>query len=479
MLVAIVHYHFKRGGVTKVVENTIAGFRAYAPDIEWICFSGESYMGEEDLRHEVIPALNYGETFCEGTSVLEEMKRIAKNRYGKTPDLFHIHNHSLGKNLLFPSLLFALTTEKTPVVLHTHDFAEDARPANYQLVKKSLAQTETILYPISGYIHYTPLNQRDAERLKQAGIPAKQITILPNPHEVHPAPEEIARKKVLAAEQLTVFPVRGIRRKNIGELLLWASLAEEGHFHAVTLTPENPREKTFFDQWKAFSEQHHLPAYLGLADQVDLSFPELIASADRIMTTSIAEGFGLTFLEPWGFKKPLIGRSIPGISDDFVEKGMQLQHLYDELPIPLAWLPADELRQKISSALYNTWSAYEQEISPDEIESIYQHLTANGTIDFGRLDEELQQTVITHLLQHPRAQEELSLPNLYAEIPQELINHNYQTVQEVFSLSAYTTKLIDTYHHILSAPPEPSEEIPPAQVLQPFLAPSSFSLLRQ
>ena len=39
---------------------------------------------------------------------------------------------------------------------------------------------------------------------------------------------------------------------------------------------------------------------------MDCSFPDMVASAQAIVSTSVAEGFGLGFLEPWVFgKKPL------------------------------------------------------------------------------------------------------------------------------------------------------------------------------
>ncbi len=66
---------------------------------------------------------------------------------------------------------------------------------------------------------------------------------------------------------------------------------------AITLAPKNPEVKPIYDAWAAFAKE------LGLNVEFDAgaksSFEEMVANADALITTSIAEGFGLAFLEPW------------------------------------------------------------------------------------------------------------------------------------------------------------------------------------
>lgn len=479
MKVAILHYHFKRGGVTKVVENTTEGFRLYAPNVDFLCFSGEEYAGDVDLQHHTIPELAYGNSLHSGSTVLAKIIEKCKATWGSAPDIFHIHNHSLGKNLVVSSLLFQIANQQIPTVLHTHDFAEDARPKNYILSKQSLQLDNSVLYPISGYIHYATLNQRDAKRLTQAGIPADQVSVLANPHDVHPFPSSISKHKILDTDHLTVFPVRGIRRKNIGEIAFWSALAEKDHHYAITLTPENPQEKYFFDRWKHFCEEKQLPAYLGLAQMVDYSFDEVIASADRVITTSIAEGFGLSFLEPWGYQKALVGRSIPGISDDFQDQGIQLDHLYSEIQIPLSWLDREQLQKKFTRAIRQSWEAYDREISDQQINEIWKTITTEQSIDLGRLDEDSQEQVVTHLLEHPQSKEELSLPEITQAIPQETIQHNYQIIKKSFNLESYISQLHSIYSKIVSSSDESFQALPPENILTKFLHLEDISLLRQ
>ena len=53
--------------------------------------------------------------------------------------------------------------------------------------------------------------------------------------------------------------------------------------------------------------------------------------AASIINVSVAEGFGLGFLEPWSFGKSLCGRNIPDITSDFTQLGVNLENLYSNL----------------------------------------------------------------------------------------------------------------------------------------------------
>jgi hypothetical protein len=58
---------------------------------------------------------------------------------------------------------------------------------------------------------------------------------------------------------------------------------------------------------------------------------DIVRVADLIITTSVLEGFGFAYLEPWILDRPVIGRSIPFITPDFQLKGIKLGHLYTVL----------------------------------------------------------------------------------------------------------------------------------------------------
>ena len=53
--------------------------------------------------------------------------------------------------------------------------------------------------------------------------------------------------------------------------------------------------------------------------------------ADKIITTSYLEGFGLFFIESWFHKRSIIGRDLPQITSDFKSSGIKLEHMYSSL----------------------------------------------------------------------------------------------------------------------------------------------------
>jgi glycosyltransferase involved in cell wall biosynthesis len=55
--------------------------------------------------------------------------------------------------------------------------------------------------------------------------------------------------------------------------------------------------------------------------------------ADMVITTSILEGFGFVYIEPWYAGTAVIGRDLPLVTEDFNKAGMDLGHLYRVLMV--------------------------------------------------------------------------------------------------------------------------------------------------
>jgi glycosyltransferase involved in cell wall biosynthesis len=68
---------------------------------------------------------------------------------------------------------------------------------------------------------------------------------------------------------------------------------------------------------------------IGFGAELENPLP-LFHLAHAVLTTSKVEGFGYTFVEGWLCGKPVIGRDIPGVTQDFVAAGMKLDHFYRE-----------------------------------------------------------------------------------------------------------------------------------------------------
>ncbi|MGB0415756.1 MAG: hypothetical protein ACPGKS_02785 [Coraliomargarita sp.] len=482
MRIAIVHYHLKRGGVTRVIESTLNAFQSLATAPHCAVLAGEVPDDCSFKEHAYeVPGLEYSnaqEQTPEPEALLTILRETAMKALGGAPDVWHIHNHSLGKNSAMPGIVSLLAEAGDSILLHMHDFAEDGRPQNH-LLNQEVERYAAKLYPTGSTIHYAVLNGRDHEIFSETALPGSQVHLLANPvdggsTEVDPAGVERIYSE-LKAKRLFLYPVRAVRRKNFGEMLFWAALAETGDVFATTLGTTNQNYIDTYNEWQAFAQAHDLPVRFGVGEQYDWSFPAIMQSASCILSTSIAEGFGLAFLEPWLFGKVIAGRDIPDITADFKAAGIDLNHLYPTLPIPKAWVDLDVLKQSIARGLSAAYQAYNQELPEDAVTKALSGIEAGpGWVDFAGLDETLQRAVIEHVLQHPAARAELPIQRLDLAEP----GQQAGTIRKRFSLEGYAQQLSDIYTSVCEAPKSSTSYIAPKTVLNGFLKPERFRLLR-
>jgi putative hydrolase of the HAD superfamily len=207
-------------------------------------------------------------------------------------------------------------------------------------------------------VRYAVLNARDEGFLAAAGLPRERLHLLPNAVHVPGEPPAASGTRPLPqVDSLYLYPTRGIRRKNIGEVALIAACAPAGAAVATTLGPENPVWQPVHDRWRDFAAGLGLPLHLAAAGD-GVGFAELVARSHALLTTSIAEGFGLAFLEPWGFGKGLIGRDLPEITRDFKQEGLALDDLYRRLDVPLDSFDLPAFRERAATALHSYFAAY-------------------------------------------------------------------------------------------------------------------------
>ncbi len=482
MRVAIVHYHLKPGGVTRVIENTVNAMMWH--DVEMVILSSEPYTGKLPLNVSVVPGLAYtreNEKPDPGALAFA-MSQAARQALGKEPDIWHFHNHALGKNNGLPQalvrLLKHLAAEKTGMLLQIHDFAEDGRPSNYETLRKQVLPVGP-LYPMAPQIHYAVLNGRDREFLLQSGLPSSQLHWLPNPvalpdiSEPSSTPPDWVREK-----PLWLYPTRGIRRKNMGEFVLLAALHGKACTLASTLAPDNPDARPVYDRWVRFAEEKRIPLRWAIGSDPSVSFADWMTWSAQILTTSVAEGFGLAYLEPWLFGKPLAGRDLPDITADFKEAGLQLPGLYRRIPIPLAWVGKDALLVGLRKALRAYYEAYGCKLAEDAAQLAYDAIVEKNTVDFGFLDERLQEQVISRVLESGEQQKELSRILRPTDVPLETINANAESIRQAFGLESYGKRLKSIYQTILDSPHERVDFLPSEKVLTRFLNPARFNLLR-
>ncbi len=344
MRIVIFHYHLNPGGVTRIIEAQIEALMKFDDKLSIILFTG--FIEEKDCfnNYDVEVVCDEHFNYLVSTERLDEKYAAIKKLFDahiQPGDILHMHNLNLGKNPLVTLVANDYLTKGVHVINHAHDFSED-RPKNQQFLseiieghfKRSLKE---VMYPIADNYSFMVLNSFDKKRLMSYGIEESGITLLPNPvvfSEKQPegSPDtwrsDIFQSLELdPAKLLVTYPVRVIKRKNIGEYLLLAVLFSDQANFAVTQPPKNPVEIKEYLLWKEFTEKESISFCWEAGTKVD--FEKLIRSSDFCFTTSIQEGFGMVFMEPWLLSTPVAGRNISMVTEDMILSGMKFDCLYD------------------------------------------------------------------------------------------------------------------------------------------------------
>jgi len=428
MKIVIGHYHLHPGGVTKIIDSQIRSLLHNDPnaDIRIICGHAEHPQMYEKFKIPVIvdehlDYLSDGLTKTQLQDILDHLRSFFRAQLDQDT-VVHFHNSNLGKNPLVTLCLYELATEGYCIFNHAHDFAED-RPQNMNFIREIIENImakdiKEVLYP-SEINHYKfgVLNSADKERLLQSGLEERRIALLPNPvgvpEEVERLDKEECRKQVCAtfniepSRKIVTYPVRVIRRKNIGECILLSELFKDEATFLVTLAPKNPVEIQSYQTWKSFCQQHAFHNILfEVANNID--FNVLVKGSDFCITTSLREGFGMTFMEPWLYNTPVVGRNIDYIVRDFDELGMRFPNNYNRLKVPEA------------------------------------------EMDFKALSEEEQRSFILDILKTKEKQTDFWLENqgieqLLSHIEESLVHKNKEIILKNYSFANYGKKLLETY----------------------------------
>jgi glycosyltransferase involved in cell wall biosynthesis len=279
-------------------------------------------------------------------------------------------------------------------IYRCHDFVQQ-RPVNFKNVKKfyelrfgAVPHWHSVLYPAFSNIRYIAINRYDRSRLFEHGIEERNVYHIPNSVDRTIIPEDdrgeelgglIRKKEGLDPEtRFILYPVRCVRRKNVEEAIFLTKLFNiisksgqsvrnhgiEGKYHLlVSIRPTSGNDASsdassdasYATCLSEFSKGNNLPVTIGLEDIVGLEreyapqgqqvLPEadgragitrygigdLYMASELVITTSILEGFGFVYIEPWLLERAVIGRSIPYITPDFQASGMKLGHLYNAL----------------------------------------------------------------------------------------------------------------------------------------------------
>ncbi|MFW6222515.1 MAG: glycosyltransferase family 4 protein [Bacteroidota bacterium] len=433
MKVWILHYHLHPGGVTQVIQSQVKALFQLQYDIETTVVAGyaenidwHKQYDTEILINEDFNYLNSNQNYTKNhlTSELNKMYSWFKGHIEKG-DIIHFHNLTLGKNPLVTIVGYLLVKEGYHVINHCHDFAED-RPQNWKFLQKIISETLefdliSVLYPPLPNYHIAVLNTFDQKRLEKYNIPDGRIHVFPNPVDIQTgyvgiskedAHQKICRQLSLDPSlPLITYPVRAIRRKNIGELILISILFKENYHFLVTQPPKNPVEIEFYEQWKSFCNEYEINIHFEVGNKVD--YKTLINASEYCITTSYREGFGMVFLEPWLLNTPVIGRNIPYVTKDFINAGMYFPLLYDQLTIE----------------------------------------TGAGYKDFIQIDDDEQRKFIISLLKNDKKRDRIIIFNAYLhkltkKVTNDMIIENQHIIQNNYSIEKFSERLYEVYKRI-------------------------------
>jgi hypothetical protein len=324
------------------------------------------------------------------------------------------------------------------------------------------------LYPQASGIHYAVLNQRDHHALRGLGVADACLHWLPNPAADFDAlPDRMAARRKLDCHlpidrRVVLYPVRGIRRKNLGELLLHAVLFGAHASYVCSLAPQNPVELQSYRAWERRSTALGLPIHWDTGGRYGMSFPENLAASDATITTSVAEGFGMVFLESWLAGRVLMGRDLPEITADFQAAGMDFATLAPIFHVPLdGFVSREAVTKPLQESLVGLHEAYETPLPAEaEVRDQLDALVAGDTVDFAFLTPPLQAGLIERVAERPAERQRLrdvnptlSAAHTLADGPRdELIRRNAAIVRREYDLAALGKRLAALYTVLYDRP---------------------------
>jgi hypothetical protein len=463
MKVAFLHYHLKTGGVTTVLKQQLD---AMASQGETIVLTGLPPNKPFPAEIGLIPELAYTSEYTykfDPHDVAQKILKFIDLKFGGPCDIIHVHNPTLAKNRQFLKILKALQKRGANLLLQIHDFAEDGRPFAY------FAED----YPAD--CHYAVINKRDYEILCHAGLKKDGLHLIENAVDHRPVIPTGGPPK-----PLRLYPIRAIRRKNIGEAILLSLFFNIGETLAITLPPNSVPDIKSYNNWKTYVRDQNLKVAFDTGLKHD--FETNVMSADSLITTSITEGFGFSFLEPWLFGKLLWGRKLPDICRDFEKKGVQLKHLYTRLLVPVDWIDLHQFRENWKNCVHNAWEMFNFAADRALIKKGFERIIKDGVIDFGLLDEKSQKNVLSNLIAGRKNPSRLIQLNPFLVNPGQvsdknrLISDNQAAIEQSYNHAQYGQKLRGVYDWVSKT--EVNQCIDKNVLVSAFLDLKEFSLLK-
>jgi hypothetical protein len=475
----VIHYHVLPGGVCSAIKNSVFALSRSG----WFAhrtlrvLTGRTDGVAEFLEYlnqlsipvevEVDARLDYSNrVWSERDDFWNDASALATwlLHQGRGISLFWTHNPTLGKNAMLTAGLMLAGQQAEAAgsphrfLYHIHDFAECGRLWNLANLRRCWGSGGLEdFYPVANNVGYAVLNSADSRRLAQAGIPKDRIFYLPN------AVPFIRAEKKKSKEEITVelqcyahnrgyrfeperqwwtLPIRLIRRKNVVEALLVAATADEPPQLLVTLDANSEPERPYAEAVKDLFRRHNHAAIVGFGHELvgsAFGFDDLLLSSDVLVTTSLLEGFGFTFLEGANRGIPLVGRNLYELTSDFAAAGFPGDSLYEQFLVPIGRETREEMiakgrqfAQEQGQLLGLNNSTIDRFV--DEVNAIF----SDDAVDFGFLELNQQLGLLDYLREEAFV-EELRTLNPAAAEPAMFPHDFNERVEEQFGLQVHAT----------------------------------------
>ncbi len=463
MKIAFIHYHLKPGGVTTVLRQQVEALKTFG---SLLVIAGEFSELSFPADTALVPGLGYDGEGVAGESPTETADSILdaiNSKWKGGCDVLHVHNPTLAKNKNFLKIIGILQEKGLRLLLQIHDFAEDGRPLSYYAEE------------YTSDCHYGVINSRDYDALLAAGLKEAGL------HRIYNTIDRWNSKALDSRlKDFVLYPIRAIRRKNIGEAILVSLFFQNRETLVVTLPPSSSPDIESYTSWREFVGENNLKVIFDAGLSND--FASLVQSCRFILTTSISEGFGFSFLDPWAARKLLWGRMLPDICLDFEERGIGFDHMYTRLQAPIEWIGEKEFQKKWRSTMLRCCTRFNHNPRMEWLAAAFASMTADGRIDFCLLDEKSQKKVISRIIGNQREQDRLVHLNPFLARPgivedeASLINNNCQAVVRHFDQTAYLETLKRIYTQVVENPVQ--HKIDKKILLSRFMKMGEFSLLK-
>ncbi len=412
MKLIVLHYHFRPGGVRRVIElaTPFLGTTLVPKITEVMLASGEKIdaawlgsfsrsLGELPVTEFVAPCFGYVSEMKEQTKVLlEKLDGEVQRLLAGSEALVWFHNPGVGRNLpLAQCVQRAGTVHSLSLVMHQHDWWFDNRWSRWPEFEatgfSTLAATASALLSGNRSVHQVAINQSDTAILRRHL--GNRAAWLPNLLASHVPPAEDAVENARQwLQQRTggsdhpvwILPCRLLRRKNVAEALLLTRWLRAGAWLVTTGGVSSADEQAYARKLNAAAAEHRWPLRLSVLAGDESKMPkvnELVAASEAVVLTSIQEGFGLPYLEAAEAYRPLLARRLPNVAPDLRQFGLTFPQSYDELLVDGSLFDFHAERER-QHALFERWKlAMPAAVQPFANEPEW--LACAGAVPFSRL----------------------------------------------------------------------------------------------